>query len=39
MKNLQVCKLCGEKASGPDVKSVTAAMTRHATKHSRKAVK
>ena len=40
VKNLHVCKTCGEKASGPDLKSVAAALIRHqADKHSRKAKK
>ena len=40
LQNLQVCKLCGEQASGPDAKSVAGAMARHDRKrHPKKKVK
>jgi len=36
VQNLQSCKKCGEAASGPDVKSVAAAMKRHECKSKKK---
>jgi len=38
-ENLQTCKLCGEQASGPDARSVAAAMARHEAKKHRKGQK
>jgi len=38
-QNLQRCPACGEEASGPDAKSVAAAMSRHQQKKHSKQVK
>ncbi len=39
VENLKTCKLCGEQASGPNLKSVAVAMIRHAVKKHPKKVK
>jgi len=36
VQNLNECKKCGQKASGPDKKSVAAAMKRHKCKSKKK---